>query len=110
MEKKKKKKGRKNRKLIAKFDVFPLRLEIRADVYNYILYVFNIKESEDNGCAHIWFYGTLDGLFEDLFEYLTKVRLATGKNKSMEKIVEIIEKTRKEILGIMEPFSEFKKE
>jgi len=107
MEKKKKRKGS-VKKLISKFEIVPLRFEIRADEFNYILYISN-DTSRDGMNKRIWYYGTLDELFKDLFQHLIKMKLATGKNKSMEKIVEIIEKTREEIFKILEPFSEFKR-
>jgi len=80
------------------------RISISADSNQYIIKVFE----RGNTNPSYWFFPTLDMCFQEIFDHLCKERLIVGEEKEIKDIAEIIWKTRKEILEIMEPFVEIK--
>jgi len=47
-------------------------------------------------------------VLSEIFDYLRKKRLADNENKTLKEVRDIILKTKKEILEIMEPFVDVK--
>ena len=78
------------------------KIIILADKHQYIVKISKGSKPE------YWHLPTIDMCFQEIFDYLCKTNLASGKNKDMEKIAKIIWKTRKEILEIMKPFVDIK--
>lgn len=104
--KERKKKKWQTDKLITKFYLKPFWFEIHGGALTYILFV---KSGEGAvGASHTWYYPDIDFLFLDLWKFLVRGRLATGRNITFEEIVEIVRKTKGEILEIMKPFEELK--
>lgn len=83
-------------------------IEIWSDAYNYIIRYYSPdsnKEGRERSFKSSYF-PNLRMCFEHIFEQLTKRRLGKNKTKSMEKMIETIQETQKEIKEVMKPFSE----
>lgn len=68
-------------------------------------YAVKVQKGE-NSKPDYWYLSGLDACFLEVFDYLTKTKLADGKNKTMKEIAQIIVDTREKILKIMAPFKE----
>ena len=78
-------------------------IHLFADHRNYILITRNNTAQPMKDGYHTYFQ-TIAGVFNEIFTYKVKAKLANDTDKTVEEMLEIIKNTTKEIQGLIDAF------
>lgn len=79
----------------------PDGIKIQVNLLNWILFI---------PPRNYFYFATAEQLFDDLLDYRIKQHGVSGETKDMRNLKNAIEKTREEVLGIMQPLTTVKKD
>lgn len=80
-------------------------ISIYADELNYILIMKNNPKQALKNARHSY-HRSLRDLFEDLFELEVRRELANNQEKTIDEMVMIIRRTKRQIQDLIRPFEE----
>lgn len=80
-------------------------ISLFADTRQYILVIrANPTQAIKNG--YHTYHPTIGACFEEILDHMIRLNLASGRDKTMEKVATIVEKTVQEIRKIFKPFED----
>ncbi len=97
--------GGKKDKLLCEFSIKPLEFKVFGYTYGYVFKTYRFDKEKNVWMKYEQSYFTrLEDVFRDVMEIVMKERMSISKNKTLEEMTSIIQKTRNDVVKTFERF------